>query len=139
MSYPARIDTFYEKLNKKIDGVYVIEEELEVVNGVWEGFLQHDNVNTASLQIFTGPRLSGEQIQNYYVSVPEETPWKRHLKVFTKKAKIYVTYETPGDQVEADDINYLQDVITNTQKEIERYKESGVIDGGSFIRENEEE
>ena len=126
MSYPARIDTFNAKINKKINGVYVIEEEIEVVNGVWEGF---------SIQIFTGSRLSGEQIQNYFVSVPEEMPWKRHLKVFAQVEKVYVTYETPGDQVEAEDINTLQDAITNTQKEIERYKKFGIIDGGSFIRQ----
>ena len=137
MSYPARIDTFNAKINKKINGAYVIEEESEVVNGVWEGFLKHDNANIASIQIFTGSRLSGEQIQNYFVSVPEEMPWKRHLKVFAQVEKVYVTYETPGDQVEAEDINTLQDAITNTQKEIERYKKFGIIDGGSFIRQEE--
>ena len=131
MSYPARIDTFNAKINKKINGVYVIEEEIEVVNGVWEGFLKHDNANIASIQIFTGSRLSGEQIHNYFVSIPDETPWKRHLKIFSS-SKVYVTYETPGDQVEAEDINTLQEAITNTQAEIERYKDSGLIDGGTF-------
>ncbi len=123
----------FEKLNKKQDGsVYVIEEEIDVQNGVWEGFLRHDNANTASILMFTGPRLSGEQIQNYFISVPEETPWKRHLKVFTQKEKIYITYETQGDQVEAEDINTLQKAVTETQNEFELYKESGHIDGGTF-------
>lgn len=132
MSYPNRIDTFHEKLNKKIDGVYVIEEELEVVNGVWEGFLRHDNAIQDSLQIYTGPRLTGDKITNYFLSVPSDMPWKMYLKVFTTSLKIYVTYETPGDQVKAEDINFLQEAITNTQIEIERYKKYGHIDGGIF-------
>lgn len=123
----------FEKLNKKQDGsVYVIEEEIEVVNGVWEGFLKHDNAVVDSIQIFTGPKLSGQRVNNYFVSVPGDRPWNRHLKIFTQAEKIYITYETPGDQVEAEDINTLQKAVTETQNEFELYKESGHIDGGTF-------
>jgi hypothetical protein len=48
---------------------------------------------------------------------------------------VYVTYETPGDTVEADDVNQLQTGLTATQRELERYKQAGQIDGGSFRRE----
>jgi len=37
---------------------------------------------------------------------------------------VYITYETQGDTVEAEDINILQESIVNTQTEIDRYKTS---------------
>lgn len=102
---------FVEKLNKKQQGVYVIEEEKIILDGVWEGYLGHDNVNTQSISIYTGSKLTGDSVDNYFVSTPSETPWKTSLKVFSGKDKVYVTYETSGDQVEADDINLLQEVL----------------------------
>ncbi|MNI95604.1 hypothetical protein D3C73_1538990 [compost metagenome] len=55
--------------------------------------------------------------------------------MFADVPEVYVTYETPGDTVEADDINLLQSGLTAAQSEIERYKIAGLIDGGSFKRE----
>ena len=46
---------FVEKLNKKQEGVYVIEEEKDITDGKWEGYLDHDNVNRESIVIYTGP------------------------------------------------------------------------------------
>jgi hypothetical protein len=106
-----------EKLNKKQEGVYVIEEEKDVANGIWEGYLNHDNVNHETIYIYTGPKLTGEKVENYFISTPSETPWKTHLKVFSNSEKIYITYETTGDQVEAEDINLLQDSLV---EEIDR-------------------
>ncbi len=108
---------FVEKLNKKQEGVYVIEEEKDVANGIWEGYLNHDNVNHETIYIYTGPKLTGEKVENYFISTPSETPWKTHLKVFSNSEKIYITYETTGDQVEAEDINLLQDSLV---EEIDR-------------------
>lgn len=122
MSYPDKMDNFVEKLNKQQDDVYTIEEELLVAEGVWEGFLAHDNINNKSLHIYTGPGFTGQKVTNYFLSIPQETPWKRYLKVFADTPKVYVTYETPGDQVEAEDVNRLQDSLANTQGEVERYK-----------------
>ena len=110
---------FVEKLNKKQEGVYVIEEEKDVANGIWEGYLDHDNVNHQTIYIYTGPKLTGEKVENYFISTPSETPWKTHLKVFSNSEKIYITYETTGDQVEAEDINLVQDSLVD---EIERAK-----------------
>lgn len=123
MAYPNQIDQFPAKLNKKTDGsVYVVEEELPIIAGKYEGILAHDNITNSTIRVFTGSKLTGEEITNYIVSVPSETPWRRHIKAFAEVAKIYVTYETPGDTVEADDINILQESMTTTQKEVERYK-----------------
>jgi len=135
MAYPESIDRFIEKLNK-VNTVYVIQdEELILKNGVFEGELAHDNVKNGSVMVFTGPRLSGEQIKNFFLSTPSNAPWKRIIKVFANVPKVYVTYETTGDQVEADDINAVQASITATQIELERYKANGIIDGGNFERE----
>lgn len=122
MPYPNQIDSFVEKLNKN-DAGYVIEDEiLELNNGVYEGELAHDNVKNESVMIFTSPQMAGERIFNFFLSIPAEAPWKRSIKVFSDAPMVYVTYETLGDQVEAEDINRVQDSIVNTQTEVERYK-----------------
>lgn len=136
MPYPNEIDLFTEKLNKKAAGsVYVIEEEITITDGVFDGFLAHDNITNSTIRVYTGPKLTGEQVTNFIVSVPAETPWKRSIKIFAVTSKVYVTYETPGDTVEAEDVNKLQESITATQEELARYQAVGVIDGGNFIRE----
>jgi hypothetical protein len=124
---------FIEKLNKKQDGsVYVIEEEQAISNGKYEGLLQHDNVNRSTLKIYTGPKLTGDEIINIVLSMPAETPWKTYIKVFSDVEKIYITYETPGDLVEAEDINLLQETAVEMREDFETYKVSGHIDGGTF-------
>jgi hypothetical protein len=124
---------FTEKLNKKQDGsVYVIEEELVVMDGKYEGLLEHDNINTGTIKVYTGSHLTGEEIVNVIMSIPGETPWKRHIKLFTDVMKVYVTYETQGDTVEAEDINLLQEVAVGMRDDFEQYKEVGHIDGGTF-------
>lgn len=124
---------FTEKLNKKQDGsVYVIEEEQVIINGKYEGYLQHDNANRTTLKVYTGPKLTGDEIINVITSVGVEAPWKTYIKVFADVEKIYITYETPGDIVEAEDINFLQETAVKMRKDFETYKLSGHIDGGSF-------
>lgn len=110
---------FVEKLNKKQEGVYVIEEEKPIVNGKWEGFLDHDNVDNQSIVIYTGSKFTGEKVDNFFISTPSESPWKTYLKAFSNSEKIYITYESKGDQVEAEDINSLQNILTD---EIDRAK-----------------
>ncbi len=138
MPYPQSIDEFIQKLNKKDTG-YVIEEEITITDSVFQGMLSHDNIKDNSIKVYTGSQYTGEKIENFIISVPSETPWKRMIKIFSTSPKVYVIYETTGDQVEADDINRIQDSIIATQIEIDRHKEDlschiegGVVDGGSF-------
>lgn len=138
--YPDNVDKFIEKLNKKQKGVYVIEEVLPILNGVYEGFLAHDNVNEKTIAIYTGSKLTGEKIQTYILETPSETPWKLYIKVFAKVEKVYLTYETQGDTVEAEDINRVQSSIVAIETELERHKEdlqchieAREVDGGSFV------
>lgn len=138
MPYPDQIDQFTEKLNKKSDGsMYVVEEEFPITGGVYNGPLGHDNITNSTIKVYTGPQFTGDPVSNYIVSIPNETPWKRLIKIFANVPLVYVTYETPGDLVEAEDVNGLQESIIRTQSEVERYKLSGIIDGGAFIREEE--
>lgn len=135
MAYPDSIDRFYDKLNKSGTGnSYVIEERVALSAGSYTGELQHDNINNPSIRVFTGSRFTGDEITNWTLSVPSATPWRRSIKIFASVAEVFVTYETPGDTVEADDINAVQASVTATQTELERYKKSGRIDGGSFTR-----
>ena len=107
---------FVEKLNKKEDGFYIIEEEKTIVDGKWEGFLDHDNVNRESIVIYTEPNFTGEKVDNFFISIPSETPWKTYLKVFSHSEKIYIIYESKGDQVAAEDINLVQEKISELEE-----------------------
>lgn len=125
---------FIERLNKKQDGsVYVIEEEQLISEGKYEGLLQHDNANVNTIKVYTGSKLTGNEIINVVKSTLSETPWKTHIKIFAAdEKKVYITYETPGDTVEADDINKLQEAVVNTNEDLSNYKKAGHIDGGTF-------
>ncbi|MBP2116263.1 MULTISPECIES: phosphoglucomutase [Paenibacillus] len=136
MGYPEQIDVFQDKLNKKANGgSHVVEEKLRLTGGAFSGLLAHDNINNQTLAVYTGSRFSGTEVRNYSVSFPDEAPWRRLINIYADVPEVYVTYETPGDTVEADDVNQLQGGLTATQRELERYKQAGLIDGGSFRRE----
>lgn len=122
MSYPQDIDNFTDKLNKLDDNTYVIEETAVLKDGVYEGELQHDNISLTSINVYTGSRLTGTKVKNVIISTPSAAPWKRNIKVFSDISPVYITYETTGDTVEADDINKVQDSIVNIENEVERYK-----------------
>ncbi|MBN7575402.1 hypothetical protein C1H57_08285 [Clostridium sp. 2-1] len=112
------VTKFYEKLNKIENNIYVIEEVVEVLNGVYESELQHDNVNLKTLNVYTGSRLTGNKIEAYFTSTPSLAPWKTIIKIYSNVSPIYISYETLGDQVEAGDINNLQDSVVETQKNL---------------------
>lgn len=136
MAYPDKVDRFAMKLNRKpAGGNYVVEEQLVLDDGKYEGLLIHDNIPLSSIQVYTGPKFSGKPITNFTVSIPSDTPWRRGIRIFAASSEVFVTYETPGDTVEAEDINLLQTAVSATQAEVERYKEAGRIDGGTFTRE----
>lgn len=118
-----KVSKFSEKLNKLEKNYYVIEEEIIVVDGVFEGELAHDNINVKSINVYTGSKLTGEKIDNYILSTPSKTPWRKSIKIFANVEKVYISYETPGDTVEAGDINELQSCIIKTQEEVNRYEE----------------
>lgn len=124
MAYPESIDKFAQKLNKLDNNTYVIEEEVEVINGVYEGELEHDNISLPSINVYTGSKLTGDKIENIIVSTPSLTPWKNTIKIFSDVSPVYITYQTTGDTVEAEDINKVQDSVVNTQNEVDRYKNS---------------
>lgn len=110
------LSVFYDKLNKVDGKVYVIEEEIRMPdNGIYEAELQHDNIVDSTLAVYTGPTLTGEQIQTYALSTPSLMPWKRIIRIQTDVPVVYVSYETDGDTVEAQDINVVQDAILETQ------------------------
>lgn len=138
--YPQSIDNFSVKLNKKENGVHIIEEKLNITNGVFDGTLAHDNINNISLLVYTGTKFSGTKILNYVLSIPSDTPWKRNIRIYSDTEYVYVTYETAGDTIEADDINDLQNSIIAIESELEKQKsdlnlhiENNIIDGGSFV------
>lgn len=136
MPYPDEVDVFQTKLNKKADGTaYIVQEELTLSDGRFEGLLAHDNIANSSVRVYTGPNMTGDEVTAFTVSIPVDTPWRRYIRVFASVSAVYATYQTPGDQVDADDVNRVQTAVTATQSEIERYKATGVIDGGFFDEE----
>lgn len=125
MADSGQIETFVAKLNKKQDGdVYVIDEQVHLADGAYEGMLAHDNAVNSTIKVFTGPKLTGEEITSWTLSTPAETPWRRSIRIFAAVPAVYISYETPGDQVEADDINMLQEAVTATLTELNGYEAS---------------
>lgn len=123
MPYPESIDNFSDKLNKSPTGnPYVVEERIPLPDGSYDGDLQHDNINNQTIRVYTGSRFTGEEVTNWTLSIPGAAPWRRSIKIYSSAPEVYVTYETPGDTVEADDINAVQHAIMATQTEVERYK-----------------
>ncbi len=114
------ITKFNEKFNRIDGNIYTIEEVITLVNGVYEAPLIHDNVELKTINIYTGSKLTGTKITTYSTSTPSLTPWKTVIKIFSNLDKLYITYETTGDQVEAEDINNLQDAINLTQEELNK-------------------
>ena len=110
------LSVFHGKLNRVDGNAYVIEEEIHMPSsGIYDDELQHDNIMDNRLSVYTGPTLTGEQIQSYALSTPSMAPWKRTIRIQTDAPVVYITYETVGDTVEADDINRVQDAIVETQ------------------------
>ncbi|MGN2347339.1 hypothetical protein ACTFH7_02305 [Clostridium cagae] len=112
------ISKFNEKFNKIEGNTYVIEEKIELNNESYERELVHDNINVKTLNIYTGSKLTGDKIETYSTSTPSLTPWKTIIKIFSKVTPLYISYETVGDQAEADDINKLQNSVNLTQEEL---------------------
>lgn len=110
------ITNFIAKLNKLDGNIYTIEEIVTPVDGVYEAELIHDNVEVNTINIYTGSKLTGTKINTYTTSTPSLTPWKTIIKIFSTEPVLYVTYETTGDTVEAEDVNNLQDVLNETQR-----------------------
>lgn len=124
------ITKFNEKFNRVEGNVYTVEEIITPVDGMYEAELIHDNVN--NINVYTGTKLTGNRITTYSASTPSVTPWKTIIKIYSSEPKLYISYETIGDQVEAEDINKLQDAVVSTQIDLENYKNNGLIDGGTF-------
>lgn len=110
------LTSFLEKLNKVDGNIYVIEESVDLKDGVYSGTLEHDNINPMTLTVHTGPKLTGDRIETYALSTPSLTPWKREIRIYADVPRVYISYECDGDTVEAEDINNVQAAINATQK-----------------------
>jgi hypothetical protein len=117
----------------------ITDEVLELQSGVGETYLTHDNVRADTLEVWTGPNKTGIKILGYTMRTIEDKPWKTFIRVTAPVDRVYLTYETVGDQVEADDINTVQDAIEALQQQLEQHKAdearhilNSEIDGGSF-------
>ncbi|MEQ3340198.1 hypothetical protein [Clostridium butyricum] len=110
------ITQFNSKLNKLDGNIYTIEEVVNPIAGVYEKELAHDNVELSTINIYTKSKLTGTKINTYTTSTPSLTPWKTIIKIFSTEPVLYITYETTGDTVEAEDVNNLQDALNETQR-----------------------
>lgn len=114
------ITKFNEKFNRIDGNIYTIEEVVTPVDGTYEAELIHDNVELKTINVYTGSKLTGNKINTISFSTPSLTPWKTVIKIFSTEPQLFITYETTGDQVEAEDINNLQDAINLTQEELNK-------------------
>lgn len=106
--------------------MYVIEEEAQLTDGVYEAELEHDNINVATFAVYTGPKLTGERLDTYTLSTPSLTPWKRIARVYADVSPVYLSYETEGDTVEAADVNELQEAVAGTQEALNSEEERAI-------------
>lgn len=110
---------FTPKLNFVDGKVYSIEEQVTMPeSGVYEAELQHDNIDESTLRVYTGPQMTGDLVQTFTLSTPSLTPWKRIIRIHSAEPAVYISYQTEGDTVEADDVNRLQDEIYRTQSAV---------------------
>lgn len=110
------VSKFVEKYNKSSTAI-AVEESHVVSNGVYEAELEHDNVEEDTLEVYSGATHTGSRLE-YTLTAPPDASWKRVIHVETTQPTIYISYETTGDQVEADDINRVQEAIVATQEEV---------------------
>ena len=110
------ITKFNEKFNKLNGNVYTVEEVVKPIDGAYEGKLIHDNVEASTINIYTGSKLTGDKVNTYKISTPSLTPWRTTIQIFSTEPVLYITYETTGDTVEAEDVNNLQDAVNDTQE-----------------------
>lgn len=111
--------TWKSKLDISDGDAYVIEEQIDkTATDTYEDYLAHDNVDTSTIAVFSGANRTGTQIQDYTISIPTDKTWKVKIKVNTTVDTIYISYETKGDENEADDINRIQECLEQTQTEL---------------------
>ena len=121
--------TFNKKLNvRKNHQIYYIEEEIDLKNNNYQGFLKHDNVNIESVAVYSDRKLTGTKINSFALSIDSEFPWKIFINLSSSFHKVFITYETIGDMVEAEDINELQEAITETDSHLEKYKKDNTTE-----------
>lgn len=130
------VSKFTDKFNKIEGNSYIHEEEVLISNNVYNGQLEHDNINPKTLTVYTGPKLTGDKITNYFLNTPSITPWKYNIRIYAEEVeKVYISYTTEGDQVEADDINLLQDELVRTQEAL-NVEENRAINKETEIEDN---
>jgi hypothetical protein len=116
-----QIYNFIARLNKRDNPYTIVDEQVILTEGKWEGFLVHDQVIEKTIEIYTLPNKEGERVFAYTLDKKEEV-WKTYLKVFSQSEVLYITYETYGDTVEAEDINQLQGAAYYLENFIENVK-----------------
>lgn len=110
------IANFTEKYDKIKGNTYSVEEQIEMPeSGKYDAMLKHDNADDNTVQVWTGSGLSGSKV-SFTLSAPSERPFKRRIEFSTQSATVYISYECAGDQVEAEDINNLQNEVKKTQQ-----------------------
>ena len=127
-----QIYNFIARLNKRDNPYTIVDEQVTLTEGKWEGFLVHDQVIEKTIEIYTLPNKEGERVLAYTLDKKEEV-WKTYLKVFSQSEVLYITYETYGDTVEAEDINqlqgaayYLENFIENVKNKLASHEEDKV-------------
>lgn len=111
-----QIAEFTEKYDKLSGNTYSVEEQIAVPDGgTYSAYLEHDNVDDDTVQVWTGKAMRGSKI-SYSLTAPSERPFKRYIEFSTNSGTAYISYECTGDQVEAEDINDLQDEVKKTQQ-----------------------
>jgi hypothetical protein len=127
---------FHDRLNRIPGNTYAIEEKVVMPEThIYEAYLQHDNIDDDTVEVYTGKNLTGDRI-GYTLITPSDLSWKRQIRIETNADTVYITYETIGDQVEAEDINEIHAAVIATQNAVTRVEEeiTGSVSGYTWNR-----
>ncbi|MDY6340726.1 MAG: hypothetical protein SPL54_00470 [Lachnospiraceae bacterium] len=110
------LSNFEEKYNYNSGSAYEVEEKVTVVNGAADHTLSHGNVVEDSILVYTGAKQSGSQITSFTTSTVPGRAWRTAVHITTSESEVYVSYESTGDTVDAEDVNEIHTAIKEAQE-----------------------
>ncbi|MCA1021665.1 hypothetical protein [Halobacillus litoralis] len=112
-------------LNYKESGHLVKDEIVKLEGSNKVHFFKHDNVmDNLSIDVYTKVNKTGTKVTNFTVTKDNSKSWvsKMTFGSSVSSGVYYVSYYSKGDSNDADDINLLQDELSNINKFIDNSK-----------------
>lgn len=103
---------FHHRINYNNGSVIAGEQAITLTNGIYDDDLSHTNIIDGTVEIYSGTNKTGTQITDFTLTDSLDNIYVKHLYVAANYETLYVCFSSYGDIVMADDINELQDAVT---------------------------